>query len=345
MAIECDNATLAKRLRVACKTRPANIRLPRSIRFTSDGATVRMHLAPACVKANMQDDASSFEGWALALKRWLPEISRVELAWDFDGEEGHTHYQRFLYRVRSFKSMFDWFQLGSSCDEELRRLKTNGAGDRYLLNTPKRDRATPPQSYCASLGDALSSEHKLECFIAENPEVLKALLHMNTLHRQCPVGVFRNRVKSGADYEIFPRRHSAIDLWGVDLEARKLFLFELKKPGNAPMGALSEILFYSCVMEDVQKGRFTFQEPNDEICSTAAISAYILAPEWHPLIDKELIQMVNSAFAEQGRRIGLGVIEVLEPRPSLDGHDGSPVRPIDMAGLRKWRCRTEIAAP
>jgi len=92
-----DNTSLEKRLRSACEH---NVRLPSGISFTCRGTTVQMHLDSDCVRANMQTNAAAFEGWALALKRWLPDVAGVELSWDFDGNVCGPHYQRFLYRTK-----------------------------------------------------------------------------------------------------------------------------------------------------------------------------------------------------------------------------------------------------
>ena len=311
MIIGSDNGTLAKRLRAACTTRPNSIKLPRSITFTVRDTTVQMSLAASCVEANMQDNSSSFEGWALALKRWLPDIEQVELAWTSGGSERDPHYQRFLFRVSQFASIFpSWFVIAPQNRDELHKLRTNGAGP-YIVTSPKKERNTPQRDECDCIDQALRTEHVLECFIKDHPEQLSELLGLANLDRQYPVGVFDGPVK--CDNEIFPRGHSAIDLWGV--HEAEFVLFELKTSGNIPVGILSELFFYSYIIEGLQQRRFELQEPDERIASTLAVRAYILAPEWHPLIDEGLLRLANDGFRASGRRIRFGAVRIVPDGP------------------------------
>jgi len=289
-----------------------NIALPSSIKFIIDGKTVRMCMGSSSVKANMQDNQASFEGWALALKRWLSkDFDRVELSWEFTEDASDPHYQRFLYRVNQFKSLFaEWFNVVPFNLPEINKLKTEEEGHKFLLNVASMPRSSKLDEQCSSLEDSMGSEHKLECFIVEHQEELCRLLKIDKIDRQLPVGVFRDCVSSKAEHGVFTRGHSAIDLWGVSKEAKKLFLFELKKEGNERLGILSEMFFYSYVMADVQAGRFKFKKPNAEIEQTESIDTYILAPDWHPLIDEEMLKMVNEAFDKSDQKISFGAIKI-----------------------------------
>jgi hypothetical protein len=303
-----DNATLAKKLRKACP-KPNLIKLPGSIKFTIDGSTVRMHLAPSCVEANMQDNSSSFEGWALALTRWLPEVSQIELSWTFNGNDHAPHYQRFLFRAQQFRSVFSLsFSIASPQDELIKRtLRTEAVGP-YFVTAPKKERITGPNEKCANIADAWNDEKKLECYIKDNPTHLPNVFGIIKLDRQYPVGLFDGDVKKGR--EIFPRGHSAIDLWGVN-KAEELFLFELKANGNTRIGILSELFFYSYVMERIQQKKYNLQEADGRITSSKTVRAYILAPQWHPLIDKELLRMINDAFRRSARHIRFGIVRIV----------------------------------
>ena len=311
MSAESDNAVLGKRLREACEDGQRGVKLPSAISFTVNGATVLMHLDSSCVEANMQENAAAFEGWALSLKRWLPDVTGVELGWDFAGDRSDPHYQRFLYRAKKFQSLFhDWFAIKPANTAEFGRLKTEAAGHEFILNVASKPRALEPAGECDCLGCAQLSEHKLECHILRNQEPLCKLLGVDSLDRQLPVGLFSDRVSAASANEIFPRSKSAIDLWGVNKGDSTLFLFELKKRGNIPLGILSELFFYSFVMADVQAENFRFDKPNPEIQATEKIEAYILAPEWHPLIDGVMLGLVNAAFNRSGHRIGFGAVRI-----------------------------------
>lgn len=314
-----SNAVLAKQLRDAYNTTGRRkIGLPRSIKFMIDGRTVQMYLDSSCVEANMQENRASFEGWALALKRWLPEhLSQVELSWDHLGDLSDPHYQRFLYRVKGFLELFkDWFKIAAANIHELSKLKTEEAGHVFYLNVASKPRTTDPIGQVDSLIGAMKSEHKLECFIVEHQKELCTLLDIDKLDRQLPVGVFKDCVSRDPAHKIFTRGHSAIDIWGVDNKTKTLFLFELKKHRNESLGILSELFFYSYVMADIQTGRFKFRTTNIEIEQTDSIKAYILAPKWHPLIDAVMLAMVNKAFEKSKVPISFGAVRI-ENKPGI----------------------------
>lgn len=312
------NKEIEDLLRDLFKSPPRNIKLPSSIKFTINGKTVRMCLGSSSVKANMQDNQASFEGWALALKRWLPKaFDRVELRWKFTEDSSDPHYQRFLYRVNQFKSLFkEWFSVDPLNLPEISKLKTKERGHKFLLNVASSPRSSKLDEQCNSLDKAMGSEHKLECFIVEHQEALCRLLAIDKIDRQLPVGVFMDCVSSKAEHGVFTRGHSAIDLWGVSKNGKKLFLFELKKEGNERLGILSEMFFYSYVMADVQAKRFKFDKSNTEIEETKSIDTYILAPDWHPLIDAEMLRIINNAFKRRKARIRFGAIK-LENTPEI----------------------------
>ncbi len=317
MTAVSNNKEIEELLRDLFRSPPRKIKLPSSIIFTRDGKTVRMRLESSSVKANMQDNQASFEGWALALKRWLSkEFDRVELSWVFTEDASDPHYQRFLYRVNQFKSLFaEWFSVAPLNLPEISKLKTEEIGHKpkpkFLLNVASMPRSSKLDEQCNSLEESMGSEHKLECFIVEHQEELCRLLKIDKIDRQLPVGVFMDCVSSKAEHVVFPRNHSAIDLWGVSKNEKKLFLFELKKEGNERLGILSEMFFYSYVMADVQAKRFKFKKPNAEIKQTESIDTYILAPDWHPLIDEKMMQIINKAFERREPRIRFGAIRLV----------------------------------
>jgi hypothetical protein len=236
-------------------------------------------------------------------------------------DKPQSHYQRFLYRAQKFQSVFgDWFSIFPKNTTEFSKLKTGKPGEKYWLNVESAPRRTTETQASKSLPDAMKKEHDLECYIAAHPDGLQKLLHTGILKRQCPVGVFKNDVSAAPENAVFPRHHSAIDLWSVNEATEKLFLFELKKPGNISIGILSEMFFYSFIMRDVQKGNFTFEvEKNTDdkkaIADTESIVTFILAPDWHPLIDEGLLQLANTAFKKKEGRIRFGAIKIGQTEP------------------------------
>lgn len=297
------------------KAQRRSIKITTAIKFSESGQKIRMDMSSSCVEANMQNDKAAFEGWALTIKRWLGRD--VELCWEQAGIGAPRHYQRFLYRVAKFNSLFPrWFSICRSIASELQNLETEDKGHDIVVNKPRKERL-PKDPSCDHISNALVSENDLECFIVHNTPHLKKRLGLDHLARQLPVGVFRDEAKRRN--AIFPGGHAQIDIWGVSKSDRKFFLFELKKPGNEPMGALSEMFFYSFVIEDVQRKRFRM--PNPDVIETDSIETYLLAPTWHPLIDGEMIKTVNQAFKDKDHRILFGAIEI-----ATDNTNGDPFR-------------------
>ncbi len=153
-------------------------------------------------------------------------------------------------------------------------------------------------------------------FISEAKALLSKVagLDIAKIDRQLPVGVFHREIK--AKNEVFPRRKSAVDIWGISKDHKTLNIFELKDSKNMKVGVISEIFFYVLLMEEIQKGTLKFGKtsksrlkPENEIPITNKIKAYILAPRLHPLIDKEILQMFNRAFHNKGRRIEFGFLK------------------------------------
>jgi hypothetical protein len=310
-----DNLKLAQMLRDARSDPPNNIKLPSSIEFLLQGKTVHLHMGPEGVLANMQDNSSSFEGWALSFKRWLPIVDRVEITWKGPSNIGDPHYQRFLFRVQQFQSLFsDWFSVKNLQNkDDLSHLRTE-TSQSLIMTSPKEVRKTERDNECHSLAAAKTNEHKLECYIKDHPEELATLLGLQCIDRQFPVGLFADSVEKGN--EIFPRGHSAIDLWG--LGGNELHLFELKAEGNTPVGILAELFFYSYIMEGVQLGRYELQDGNEAISSTRAVRSYILAPKLHPLIDEGMLAMANMAFKRAGRQVSFGIVKI---HPELESFE------------------------
>jgi len=317
MSEKNNNAELARMLKEALKRKTGalrGIRLPSAIDFINQAGGVRLKMKSKCVTANMQTDAASFECWALALQCWL-KSGRIELQWTPAVNSADPHYQRFLYRVKKFQEVFgDWFAIMPGLETAIGKLMTADKKAKFKVNVESKPRCTSDKEKDASISDAWNDEHKLECFIAGNPGALAECLKVKMeMSRQMPVGVFNDAVAEGN--EIFPSRHSAIDLWGVNQADKKLFLFELKKDKNIPIGILSEMFFYSFVMEDVQCRKFAFQRGNKLIEDTKSIAMFMLAPDGHPLIDADLLQFINTAFRAKNRQIRFGAIKLTQTAP------------------------------
>lgn len=271
-----------------------NLKLPSGINFMVDGNTVTMQLSTAC--ANVQKDESAFEGWALVVRRW-GMYEKVNIMWEKPADIADGHYQRFLFRLSNFyKDFKPWFSIDENCQPFLNDLRIKG-NKSYLLNIQDKNSA---------IKEPNDAESKLERrFVTEGDSLREHLMKLTMakfIDRQLPVGVFENAVAE--KNKILPGRKSAIDLWGISI-GNELLLFELKaeKPKVSPkVGIVSELYLYVCVMQMLRKGNFKYENCGDarisKIAGTKKIIAYFLAPELHPLIDKNIIEELNQTDVE-----------------------------------------------
>lgn len=273
---------------------PNNLRLPSDIEFVISGNDAEMWVLNDAVGKNMQEDKASFEGWALVLKRWS-KFNRVILGWDRPQYDPYSpeaaHYQRFLFRVKSFLSDFKlWFSVSPKCLTLLNDLKIDDVND-YFLSPPYNERAN---------ADLRGKEAILEYqySLGEWSEPLRTLTNADYLNRQLPVGVFYKPVSNKT--KILPKNKSAIDIWGIG-KNNELLLFELKADRNNKIGIITELYFYCCVMQRIRKGQFLYEKydiPNlSRISKTNKIIGYFFAPKLHPLIDKALVDDLNGGTA------------------------------------------------
>jgi hypothetical protein len=280
-----------------------NIRLPApdQIEFDGEKGCVRVTMKSKAVLANMQTNAAAFEAWSLALSVWCG-VEKIELRWERPAENESKsnlcHYQRFLYRVERFRSLFpDWFRPVPERPEDARAL---GAGP-FCLNAPG-DRHEP-----TTRSDAESTrEADLEKYLWKYTP-FKNRFGLEKVYRQLPVGLFDGPVPKKGN-RIFTGGKSAIDLVGVGDGA--LWLFELKAGKNIPAGILSELVFYTSVMRDAIPGpsgpaRFQFKsgEHSPDVTGCKRIEAVFLGPQFHPLIgDGSVISALNKAAAQHWNR-------------------------------------------
>lgn len=316
--------------------RPVRFPSDRYIRISGNTQHVRLHLNSAAILANMQTNQSAFEAWALALMRWC-DVERVELAWDSTTIPAHApHYQRFLYRARHFGELL---------------------GNRFILADPQKfadlrlDRTTNAHINRASVrkpGKFVpfpSSETEIEVYLAHPGSAFRAYLEdehgLFRLDRQFPVGVFAGTPQRGR--ELFTAATSAIDLIGRDRNDG-LWIFELKKPENLPMGGLSEMFFYSLVVRDLSEGRIQFIDeppanagaiaPRD-LAGAKRIHVRLAATAFHPLIDEKLIAYLNGDRANLAGANSQDASADQSSKPPPGRCDqagaGAPRTPIDYA--------------
>lgn len=280
-------------------------------------------LSLAVVDGNMQDDSIAFEGWALALKVWLklPEEKVVELHWKDPSLERKTpeyaHYQRFLYRVILFKQAVSWFSISDeslSLLEDSETLHPTGSlkNDQLKINYGKDSDRNIKPNYVFPLPPETHTENDLEKFFTINTDPLFKCLKVkegtNNIKRQLPVGVFDGGVKS--ETRIFSGNSSAIDLC-VLTEGGETVVLELKKDDNRKVGGISELLFYSHVVRDVQSRKINYVNRLKEDCfekrmkECEAVKGYLFAGDIHPLLDnKAIFEELNRCFLSRQQSYG-----------------------------------------
>lgn len=276
------------------------IRLPSAILLEGRASGgVRIVMGAEAVLANMQSDKAAFEAWALALHLWCGEAA-VELDWEVPALDS-GHYQRFLYRAEQMRRLFPgWFAIA----DEARLARSRALYPRapLVLNISGKSRALTENEILRLLPEA-----KLEAELIANPE-FAARFGLTATGRQFPVGLFEGRV--ARDRAVFPGNKSAIDIVGVGKAG--FWLFELKAGANTPIGALSELLFYTALIRDAAgpDARFSFQASAvrpavgaGAVACAKAINAVLLLQARHPLLDHpELIATLNAAAARTWNR-------------------------------------------
>lgn len=228
-----------------------NLRLPSSIKYEEVGDSLKMYVNHP--DKNMQENDSAFEAWSLAFN--AVGYRSVKLDWDESKKRNITqirHYNRFLYRIENFKTLFPWF--------ETRKVKT----DHIFGNSVKKyiNHGTVNVSR-SSKGEESENYYEEQLYNSESFRT-EYNIEKGFIERQLPVGIFTG-TPPAKDNLLFTGGASAIDLYGIDRDGT-FKIFELKVGGknkrdNKKAGALSEIFFYWCIINDVISGKI---QPTDE---------------------------------------------------------------------------------
>lgn len=245
------------------------------------------------LKANMQDDASAFESWAIVLKYYLKdEVNTITIDWERDlcrGESGYYHYNRFVYRLSKFVQTYSWARSAKNIPVIPDLLYCNvGNGEAAVISKHE-----------------IGSEGWLEC-----KYVMEHSCEYDVMNHQFPVGLFDGKVSRETHYTTGYK--SAIDIWAI--KGNCLSIFELKKADNKLLGIISELMFYTNVLDDILSHRIMYEHnastqkaiKNDirgfkmfyEAYSTGkikSIESVFLADNLHPLISNELIDFINDS--------------------------------------------------
>lgn len=242
------------------------------------------------VLENMQTDKAAFEGWAICLKAWIPDIVKtVKLDWTTPDNK-NLHYNRFLYRVIKFKQWYkDWFVYNPEKQQELDSfcgLMKKGATNNYS----NKEAAEGTNKEGIVEYNLINHE--------ENKRELVKTLQLDFVGHHLPVGVKTSNGKS-----LFTGRQSAIDIWGISHD-KVLKVIELKynknknnRLHNIKVGIISELLFYCNIMDDIRQGNIKKptipvekgieQEKALYEKGWESVEGVMLATDYHPLLYKK----------------------------------------------------------
>lgn len=208
-----------------------NIDLPSDIKFSiNDTKELILTLSKKGLTDNMQTDSAAFESWAILLKTRLSDvIDKVKITWnvefDKNKDSGEFHYNRVMYRLYKFVRTYTWAYTDKKC-----LIYPNLVCNCPNVESAKREQLKPDSEA-----------------IIEFDYVQKHKKDFDYINHQLPIGLFKDIVAKDTNYTT--GKHSCIDIWAV--KNKELFIFELKRPNNNPLGIISELMLYVNIIDDI----------------------------------------------------------------------------------------------
>ena len=279
--------------------------LTSGIGFHKEGRNLVLTLSKRSLVSNMQSDEGAFEGWTLCLFANNPGIyEKIIIQWNpierFDKEGIITdaergHYYRFLYRAYKFQENYPSIveiQPAVSSVFDVDEFKD------WVLNYPNGESHESQKSN-------KNAEAHLE---RELLEIMQGAF--DYCDHQLPAGLFFKDVSKKT------ARCSGglgqIDLWSVCNGS--LNIYELKNDVNLSVGIISELMFYTNVMNDFRMHRFNYpaefvrkrkfyrhsKELYDSISKDeiSHVNGILLANNLHPRITGRVIDLMNQNAAQ-----------------------------------------------
>ena len=263
--------------------------LPSGYDYSISRKTLTLKLTKTGICKNMQEDPSAFESWAFVLKHYCARfVDAVVIDWE-DPSNVDQHFNRFVYRLTRFVQSYDWV----ITKKPIPRMPSL-----LYCSAPNSD-AAPKEKH--NKGD----EGWIECdFVERNKK------KYDTIDHQLPVGLFDGVVKDTTHFT--PGKLSQIDIWAID--GNTFMIFELKKPGNNKLGIISELMFYTNVVNDLLSHNILISEEKakkavnksyrsfDKFYETYTgarkinqIKSVFLADELHSLINDDVLKLINDS--------------------------------------------------
>ena len=177
---------------------------------------IKMHAEG--VLENMQNDASSFEGWIFCLKTFFSDIKNAVIDWEspaFSSDENQKkHYNRFLLRVIWFVDNYSWANVPENKRTEIKSF--NSRFSQFTLNFPLQK--SKDKSGKSETDLKMKYEAMLETAIYQH------LSKTGFANHQLPMGLFDGQVSLAT--AITPGGASQADLWKI--EQNEFYIYELK---------------------------------------------------------------------------------------------------------------------
>ena len=291
--------------------------------------TVKEESSPCCTY-NMQTDYADFE--SLAFSIWsVCENCEIELEFEpfkfykdkldisnlYRNNEIDSkiqHYMRFLYRAWKMETLYERF----SVSEEKNKKEVDDFGEQYsnALKEGYLQYSAPDCKAGIKRGKSVTENHLEKWFALNGYKDEKSELDLK-LYDQLPCGVFFGKHASDCHKTTRIFNKGAIDLWGINRFTNQICIFELKEKSNMELGIISELFFYSCVIQDILeigKGQRRsnyrgFQELWNENVNPDIIQAYFLVDSFHSFIENHLREVVEAMNKRSDGRVRYNYIK------------------------------------
>lgn len=245
------------------------------------------------VLGNIQNGTSAFESCVILLKRYCGKLfNSVIIDWE-ETDEQHKYLNlsnRFVYRLTRFVQSYDWVQLARKIPTMPALLYCNAP---IMNSMPNKE---PPKE------SGIWTRHNFVKQNANNYDVIEALL---------PTALYDGIISSETCY--LPLSLCHLETWAI--KGDEMFVFVLEKPKSNPLGLISELMYYTNLLCDllshniiVDRKRASMAVQN-KYCrfdkfyefyngqkKISKIHSVLLVDELHPLIDDEVLKIINSSI-------------------------------------------------
>ena len=253
---------------------------PSKINLINTVDTFKMELTEEIVNsANMQKNEGAFEAWALALRSVYPGKD-VQVNWQCP-QNPSVQYNQFLFRLYKFHQLFSWVKLDNNKIQETTSFYQRCKG--FFINREGKRVARAPYHREAKIAEEF----------VKNWSNVGNIKMDGELNYELPLGLFNTNIIAEKTREMPTAR---VDLWGV--ADKCLYIFELKAPDKYPAGVISQIMHYCNFLHDIIiEHHFNYQGLHiKSFGEVEKIKAGILVGKMHPIINSEMINMLNQAY-------------------------------------------------